>query len=194
MSIPAFLSTFGLIFLAELGDKTQLTAMALAARYQWTRAFLGVASAFVVLNIAAVGVGRVLFDYVPVLWVRLASAVLFLVFGVLALRQGKEDESEDGQPKRFDRGPFLTSFVLIFCAELGDKTQLATASLSAQHNAPLAVFLGSTLALWLVSILGLLVGAQLRQRLSPVLVQRLGGVLFVGFGLVLIGKVVLSVL
>lgn len=184
MNITAFLSTFGLIFIAELGDKTQLTAMALAARYRWTRAFFGVAAAFVVLNIAAVGVGRVLFDYVPMLWVKLLSAALFLVFGILSLREKEEDESDEGSLKRPDRGPFVTSFVLIFLAELGDKTQLATASLSAQYNAPFAVFLGSTLALWLVSLLGLLVGAQVRRRLSPALVHRVAGVLFIIFGLV----------
>jgi putative Ca2+/H+ antiporter (TMEM165/GDT1 family) len=184
MNLTAFLSSFGLIFVAELGDKTQLTAIALAARYRWTKAFGGVASAFVVLNIAAVGVGRVLFDYVPLTWVRLASAAVFLLFGVLTFRDDGSDDNDDEASKRVDRGPFLTSFILIFLAELGDKTQIVTATLSAQRDAPVSVFMGSTLALWLVSLLGLLLGAQIRRRLSQRLVHRAAGVMFIVFGIV----------
>jgi putative Ca2+/H+ antiporter (TMEM165/GDT1 family) len=175
-----FLSTFGLIFLAELGDKTQLAALALATRHPRKPVFLGVAAAFLVLNGAAVAVGRALFLAVPLVWIRFASAVLFLGFGVATLRAGG-DPPEDGAAARAGR-PLLGSFLLILVAELGDKTQLATASLAAQHDAPAAVFAGSTLALWTVALLGILAGRRLTRVVPTKVIHRVAGFLFLLFG------------
>ncbi len=184
MSLQAFLSTFGVIFLAELGDKTQLTAVALAARFSWKKAFVGLAGAFALLNAFAVAIGEGLFKVVPLGWIQAGSAGLFLLFGATTLL-AKDKAGEDGEldAKARARGPVATAFTLILFAELGDKTQLATASLAAQHARPLAVFAGSTLALWLVSLLGLLVGAQIAKRVPMVWVRRAAGVTFLAFGL-----------
>src|SRR5512147_1242519 len=100
MDSAIFFSTFGLIFLAELGDKTQLTAMALALRYPWQRIFVGIAAAFVVLNLAAVVVGKVLFLLLPIFWVTLVSALLFLYFGYSTLRYGCGADDDDSGPPR----------------------------------------------------------------------------------------------
>ena len=183
MNLAVLFSTFGLIFLAELGDKTQLASMALATRLPWRKVFLGAAAAFLILNGLAVGVGRVLFELVPLFWVRIASAALFLCFGITTLRAKDEDEAEAGARGR--RGPVLTAFSLILLAELGDKTQLVTASLAAQHASPLAVFVGSTLALWAVTLLGVLAGTQLLRFLPLRTVRRIAGALFLVFGAVL---------
>ena len=149
-------STFALVFLAELGDKTQLAAMALSARHPWRPVFLGAAAAFALLNLAAVGVGRGLFLVLPPVWIQLASAALFLGFGVALLR-GAADAAQAGAGEAGGR-PLLAAFTLILTAEVGDKTQLATTSLAAQYDDPAGVFLGSTLALWTVCLLGVLVG------------------------------------
>lgn len=178
MSTTAFLTTFGLVFVAELGDKTQLAAMALATRHPWHKVFAGVAAAFVVLNAAAVAVGQVLFLYVPLQWIQLASAALFLFFGISTLLSRGDDDARAGAGST---SPILTSFVLILVAELGDKTQLATASLAAQHAAPVAVFAGSSLALWLVSLLGILAGTRLTRYVPMVWVHRAAGALFLVF-------------
>lgn len=183
MNIGTLLSTFGLIFLAELGDKTQLAAMALATRFPWRKVFVGAAVAFLFLNLLAVGVGRVLFEVVPLFWIRLASAALFFFFGWATLRAKEEGPEGDGGNGR--RGPVLTAFSMILLAELGDKTQLVTASLAAQRASPVAVFVGSTLALWAVSLLGVLVGTQLLRFLPLRTVHRIAGLLFLVFGAVL---------
>jgi len=175
------LSTFGLIFVAELGDKSQLTAMALAARYPWRRVFLGAACAFVVLNVAAVGIGRVLFELLPLHWIQLAAGLLFLYFGASTLRH-PEDEEQGTEPRAELRGPATTTFLLILVGEIGDKTQLATAGLAAQHAAPGSVFVGSTLALWAVSLLGVLVGGQITRVLPIRIIHRIAGLLFLVFG------------
>jgi len=179
MDFAAFASAFGLIFVAELGDKTQLAAMTLATRYPWQKIFLGIALAFVVLNLAAVTVGTLLFAWIPVLWLQLGTAVLFAGFGVASLRS-RVDAGE--QPAGGATGrPFVAAFLLILVAELGDKTQLATAGLAAQQGAPLEVFAGSSLALWSVSLLGIFLGRQLTRYMPLRWVHRAGGVLFLLF-------------
>jgi putative Ca2+/H+ antiporter (TMEM165/GDT1 family) len=192
MSLATFFSTFGLIFLAELGDKTQLTAMALAMRYPWQRIFLGIAAAFFVLNLAAVAVGKVLFLLLPLFWVTLVSAGLFLYFGVSTLRHACNAEAEEEGPPPTAATAARTAFLMIFMAELGDKTQLVTASQAARHADSLAgtgmVFVASTLALWLVSLLGIFAGKQLVKYVPLCWVHRTAGLMFLVFGAVAVWK------
>ncbi len=194
MSFSVFLYTFGIIFLAELGDKTQLTALALAARYPWKKVFLGLALAFALLNLAAVFIGKLLFTFVPLFWIKLASGGLFIFFGLAALWAEGDAGPEEGTPARGAgmRGPFLTAFLLILLAELGDKTQLVTASLAARHDAPFAVFSGATLALWSVSLLGMFFGRQLTRLIPPPYIRKGAGWLFLAFGAVILGQAYLG--
>lgn len=185
MELSTFLSTFGLIFLAELGDKTQLTAMALALRYPWKRIFIGIAAAFTVLNIAAVLVGKLLFMLLPIFWVTLVAALLFFYFGYSTLRHACDDEDEDAPPPTA-ADAVRTAFIMIFMAELGDKTQLVTASQAAQHSGSLggmfSVFISSTLALWLVSLIGIFAGKQLVKVIPVCWIHRTAGFMFIIFG------------
>lgn len=186
MESSIFLSTFGLIFLAELGDKTQLTAMALALRYPWQRIFVGIALAFAVLNLLAVLVGKVLFMLLPLFWVTLVSGLLFLYFGYSTLRHASDvEEGEDGPPPTAATAA-RTAFIMIFMAELGDKTQLVTASQAARHSDSLTgmsmVFASSTLALWLVSLLGIFAGRQLIRFIPLRWIHRSAGFMFLLFG------------
>jgi Ca2+/H+ antiporter, TMEM165/GDT1 family len=192
MESTIFLSTFGLIFLAELGDKTQLTAMALALRYPWQRIFVGIAAAFAVLNLAAVLVGKVLFLLLPIFWVTLVSGLLFLYFGYSTLRHGCGNEDDDDAPPPTAATAARTAFIMIFMAELGDKTQLVTASQAARHSDTLAgmgtVFAASTLALWLVSLLGIFAGKQLVRFIPLCWIHRTAGFMFLVFGVVALWK------
>jgi len=192
MESAIFLSTFGLIFLAELGDKTQLTAMALSLRYPWQRIFVGIAAAFVVLNLAAVVVGKVLFLLLPIFWVTLVSALLFLYFGYSTLRHGCGSEDDDDAPPPTAATAARTAFIMIFMAELGDKTQLVTASQAARHSDSLTgmaiVFAASTLALWLVSLLGIFAGKQLVRFIPLCWIHRTAGFMFLVFGVVALWK------
>lgn len=188
-----FFSTFGLIFLAELGDKTQLTAMALALRYPWKKIFVGIAAAFVVLNLAAVVVGKVLFLLLPIFWVTLVSGLLFLYFGYSTLRHACDGDDDDSRPPTAASAA-RTAFIMIFMAELGDKTQLVTASQAAQHSAGLMqlsmVFASSTLALWSVSLLGIFAGKQLVKYIPLCWIHRSAGIMFLAFGLLTLRKLI----
>lgn len=181
MDPVVFGSAFSLIFLAEMGDKSQLIAMTLAHRYRPGPVIAGVFAAFAVLNLLAVWVGQVLFRWVPQGLVLLAAAALFLVFAYRSWRDGA-DTDEAGDTPTDHRGAIMTSFSLIFLSELGDKTQIATIALAAGTGHPWSVFAGSTLALWSVSLIGILVGCTLFARLPRLWVHRTAAVLFALFG------------
>ncbi len=179
--LGAFGATFGLIFVAELGDKTQLAVMALSARHSWRAVLAGAAAAFVVLNIMAVAAGTLANNFFDPFWTQTGAGLLFIVFGILALRGGTEESDEER--KGLTNSIFFTSFAMIFLAELGDKTQLATAAMAARYEAALMVFVGSTLALWTVSAIGALLGKKVLGRLPARTVGLVAGSLFILFGL-----------
>lgn len=168
-------TALGLVALAELGDKTQLVCMTLAARHPALPVLLGAVLAFAVLNLLAVLFGAAAAVWLPQWLVAAVVAVLFAAFGLHALREAGEETVEVRE--RDGRGVFLSTFVLIFLAELGDKTQLAVAGLAGTHAAA-AVWVGGTLALALTSALGVLAGQTLLRRLPIHLLHRISGGLF----------------
>lgn len=181
IDVSPLFTTFGIIFLAELGDKTQLTAMALSFRFPWKRIVMGIAAAFALLNLLAVLVGKVLFAFIPLFWVRVISGLLFIFFGFSALRGGEGDDDPSSMA-RHAATAFRTAFLMIFLAEMGDKTQVVTASLAAQTPHLVQVFFGSTLALTAVALLGILLGKRLLQRVPLPVIHRAAGLLFFIFG------------
>lgn len=180
-------SSFSLISLAELGDKSQLVCMTLAARHRHWPVILGAATAFAILNTLAVLFGAGVAAWVPEKVVAGTVAILFGVFGILALR-ASEDEAVDVVEERPGHGIFFTTLSLIFIAEFGDKTQIAVAGL-AGSMASVPVWIGATSALLLVSVLGVWAGRTLLQRLPVVWLHRLGGGIFLLFALLAVWRV-----
>lgn len=172
-------SSFGLIAAAEIGDKSQLVCMTLAARHKALPVVLGASAAFATLNLAAVLFGAAVARWVPAWAVGAAVAVLFAAFGLRALLAGEEDEGGEMREKS-GHGVFAATFLLIFTAEFGDKTQLAVAGLGASLP-PAPVWLGGTLALTTTSMLGVWAGRALLRRVPVHVLHRLSGVLFLGF-------------
>jgi putative Ca2+/H+ antiporter (TMEM165/GDT1 family) len=189
IDVSAGLTAFGLLFVAEMGDKTQLMAMTLAHRYRPLPVILGVFSAFAVLNVLAVAVGETIFRFVPGRIVLLAAGILFLVFAFGSWRQAGEDGVE-GDGVANARNAFLASFGLIFVAELGDKTQLAMVALAAGVGDAVSVFVGGTAALWLVSLIGVAIGSTLLTRLPRRAIHRAAAMLFAVFGLAAVARAV----
>ncbi len=187
MDYAAALSSFALLFLAEMGDKTQLAAMTLAHRYRAAPVIAGTFLAFVALNLLAVLVGGGLARLVPRALILLVAGLLFLVFAWRSWRDAGEQEPEIDATGH--RRALFTSFTLIFVAELGDKTQLALIALAAKLGSIWSVFLGGTLALWAVSLIGILVGRTLLRRIPRVWVHRAAAGLFGVFGLIALGQI-----
>jgi putative Ca2+/H+ antiporter (TMEM165/GDT1 family) len=173
------LSTFVLIALAEIGDKSQLVCMTLAARHRHWPVILGATTAFLILNALAVLFGAGVASWVPERVTAGIVAVLFGAFGIHALRSQDNDEMEEVVEKS-GHGIFFTTLLLILVAEFGDKTQIAVAGL-ASSLPPLPVWLGATAALVLVSALGVWAGRTLLQRLPLVWLHRVSGGVFLLF-------------
>lgn len=172
----AVITTFGVIFLAELGDKSQIVCMTLAARHRHWPVLIGAVAAFVILNSLAVVFGVGLALWIPERVLAGVVAILFAVFGVIALRAREEDEDAP-QRSWSHHGIVLTTFSMIFLAEMGDKTQLAVAGLAVTMP-PVAVWAGATLALALTSALGIWVGRRLLQVMPLHRLHQLSGVIF----------------
>jgi len=180
-SLPISLSTFSLIALAEIGDKSQLVCMTLAARHRHWPVILGATVAFVVLNTLAVLFGAGVSAWIPERVTAGLVAILFGAFGIHALRTQDEDSS-DKVVERPGHSIFFTTLLLIFVAEFGDKTQIAVAGLASSMT-PFPVWLGATIALVLVSILGVWFGRTVLQHFPLLWLHRLSGVIFVLFAL-----------
>ena len=168
MDYALFTSIFILIFVAELPDKTAFATLLMATRSKPLPVFTGVALAFVIQSLVAVAFGRVI-SFLPEKWVHLLAGLLFLAFSAFTLLQKDEsEEAESGHGEFCERTSFIAtawkSFVVIFIAEWGDLTQLATASLAARYPTSLAtVFFASTLALWSVTALAVFLGSKLKH-------------------------------
>lgn len=169
-------ATFLLIALAEIGDKSQLVCMTLAARHRGLPVVLGAVAAFAILNLLAVLFGAAVAAWLPEWVVTLAVAVLFGWFGISALRFEEEDDDEEIAEKP-GHGIFATTFLMIFLAEFGDKTQIAVAGLGSTADAT-ATWVGATLALTTTSILGVFAGRRLLNRLPLQWIHRVSGVFF----------------
>lgn len=171
-------TSFSLIGLAEIGDKSQLVCMTLATRHRAIPVIAGASLAFAGLNLAAVLFGAAVANWLPDTLIALLVGLLFLAFGLQALRDASRDTQLQAPAKLAARGIFLSTLLLITLAEFGDKTQLAVASLSSSAE-PAAVWIGATLALTATSIVGVVAGRTILQRIPLSLLHRIGGALFI---------------
>ncbi|NJD25238.1 MAG: TMEM165/GDT1 family protein [Betaproteobacteria bacterium] len=174
-------TTYLLVALAEFGDKSQLVCMTLAARNRGLPVVLGAIAAFAILNLLAVLFGAAVAAWLPEWLVVACVAILFAVFGIGALRYQDEDDDE-AVGERPGHGVFATTFLLIFLAEFGDKTQLAVAGLGSTAD-PLPVWAGATAALATTSALGVIAGRKLLNRLPLAWIHRISGILFLALAL-----------
>src|SRR3989344_1715789 len=159
--IQAFMSSLFLITAAEMGDKTQLVALAFATRYKARDVLMGVFVATLAVHLFSVFLGQSLGNVVPEFYIKVAAGISFIGFGIWTLRGDTLDE-EDKKEERF--GPFLTVAIAFFIAELGDKTMLATVTLAAQYKSFLGVWIGSTLGMVIADGIAVLVGLKLGRK------------------------------
>ena len=158
-------TVFTVIFLLELPDKTALAALLLATRHRPLPVLLGAAAAFVIQSAVAVLAGSLL-SLLPREPIRIGAGLLFLVMAALLIRRNlRKDEVDEEraveQEEARHRRPFVTAFSVVFVAEWGDLTQLATAALQARYQQPVIVFVAATLALWAVSAIAVVLGNRL---------------------------------
>ncbi|MEU9320928.1 TMEM165/GDT1 family protein [Streptomyces sp. NPDC048295] len=180
----AILTAFGLIFLAELPDKTMFASLAMGTRMRPLYVWFGTSSAFIVHVAIAVGAGS-LIGLLPDWIVKLVSASLFAFGAFMLLRSGGGDgDDEDDAPKTVTGfwPVYSTAFMAVFISEWGDLTQITTANLAAS-NGTWSTAIGSAAALMSVSALALLAGRFIAKRVPLKTVQRIGGLCMLGLAI-----------
>ncbi|MGI5352212.1 TMEM165/GDT1 family protein [Streptomyces sp. CA-250714] len=178
LSLTVTAVVFGVVFLAELPDKTALAGLMLGTRYRASYVFAGVAAAFLVHVVLAVAAGSVL-TLLPHRLVQGIVGVLFLL-GAAMLLLKKDDGEEEQARKPADQSFWKVAgsgFMLILVAEFGDLTQIMTANLAARYDDPLSVGVGAVLALWAVAALGILGGRTLMKYVPLRLITRVAALL-----------------
>lgn len=182
-----FWTVLATVFIAEMGDKTQLLLVAMAGKYKISHILAGTWLATVVLNVLAVGVGAALSSYLDMRVIKMIAGLAFFWFAYAALKGGEEEEKE--KEMKHSLGPVLAIFGSFFIGELGDKTQLAGITLAATYtnhsimNA-LYVFLGCTLGLILADLIGLIVGVVLKSKMPAGILNTMSFFIFAVFGVV----------
>ena len=178
--LSAALISLGVVFVAELGDKSQLMTMTYALRHRWWVVLSGVAIAAFLVHGLSVTVGHFLGVTLPERPIAFAAAIAFFVFAAWTWRERKRPDSAPAAPEhRFVLLAVVSSYVL---AELGDKTMLATVALASDHSWA-GVWIGSTVAMVLADGLAIAVGTLLHRRLPERLLHALASVLFLLFGI-----------
>lgn len=184
-ALSAFLTTTGVVAVAEIGDKTQLLSLLLAARFNRPWPILaGILAATVANHLAAAAIGVWLEDLLApqvLRWVLIASFVAMAVWTLIP-----DKLEDDAAPQSSRWGAFLTTLVMFFIAEIGDKTQLATTALAARYDAILIVTAASTLGLMLANVPVVFLGKALMRRLPLNLARYLAAAAFLLLALVLL--------
>jgi len=177
--MTAFWASLIFVVLAEMGDKTQLLAMAFATRYRASVVMWGVFVATALNHALAVAVGNYLTVFVPLQYIQIAAAISFVLFGLWTIR-GDRLEGED---KRFSFSPFWTVAIAFFIAEMGDKTQLATVALAAKYQAPVATWLGTNAGMLIADAIGIVIGIVMHRHIPEQAVKWGAALIFIVFGI-----------
>ena len=185
---------FGVIFVAELPDKTALATLVLATRHKALPVFIGAGLALAVQSIVAVAAGS-LMSLLPARAVHVGAGCVFLASAVamMWMHKGRAEADETGEEKKGDGPAALsfwraatTAFSVVFIAEWGDLTQFATAAFAAHEKAPLIVFCASTLALWAVAGVAVGIGNRAAKVLDERITAQIAAALFAAVGVALL--------
>lgn len=177
-------SVLVMVFVAEMGDKTQFLLVAMVSKYRLRDIMIGTALAIILLNALAIGFGAVIGDHIPKEYISIAVGLAFFYFAFSSLG---EDDKEDDVDLSDGKRDMLKVFTTFFLAELGDKTQLAALAVSAERARgdaidSLMVWLGACMGLYLADMLGLVVGLLLGKKLPRTLFERVSFLTFAVLG------------
>lgn len=186
----AFWQSFLLIFIAEMGDKSQLMALAFGSRLPARLVLGGIFVATLLVHLFSVAIGALLGLALPTLWISLVAGLAFIGFGVWTLRGDslEDDHAEVGE--RF--GAFFTVAATFFLAELGDKTMLATITLASQFQAFVPVWIGSTIGMVVADGVAIWIGRMAGKRLPERVIRYAAAIIFILSGLATIGDTLLD--
>ncbi|HHF09592.1 MAG: TMEM165/GDT1 family protein [Methanomicrobia archaeon] len=167
------------IGIAELGDKTQIAIFMLSTKTkEHLKLLSGIILAFLLADGAAVLAGDYITRILPINYIKIISGLIFILFGVFALRSMREEKETHDL-----KNPFYSGFALIFISELGDKTQITSGLFAARYN-PLFVLIGIMISLTLLSIMAIYLGKFISTRINERILSKIGGIVFILIGVV----------
>lgn len=179
--LAALLVSFAVIFVAEMGDKTQLVAIMFALRYRWWIVLSAILTATIAVHLVSVGIGHYLGAALPTHLLGILAGVMFVFFGLWTLRGDSLGDDEASKTEKATAPAFFVVTSAFFLAELGDKTMLATVTLAADKPW-LPVWIGSTIGMVAADALAILVGVVAGKHLPERLIQIVAAGLFLVFG------------
>lgn len=181
--MEAMLAAFTLVFLAEMGDKTQLLVMGLSMQFPWQKVMTGVVLATIGNHLLAGIIGVLCGSFAGGRTVSIAASLLFIAFGIYALKDAITGEKEAEEEINVSaRHPVTTVAIAFFLAEMGDKTQFATAALAAKYDSLAWIICGTTMAMALADGLGIMIGTVLTEFLSKERINYISAITFIAFG------------
>jgi putative Ca2+/H+ antiporter (TMEM165/GDT1 family) len=178
--IQEFIKATFLIFMAEMGDKTQILAMAFATRYKVRKVLIGIFIGSLLNHGIAVVLGSYMSKFIPINIIQIVAGVSFIGFALWTLRA--EDEEEEEETKG-SFGPVLTVAIAFFIGELGDKTQLTAITLSADAQYPLFILMGTVTGMVITGSLGIFIGSKLGNRIPEFTIKIASAAIFMFFGI-----------
>jgi len=176
--IQDLLIPFISIGLAELGDKTQLAVLCLASKTKkYFQLLSGVVLAFAITDGLAILLGNFITAHIPILYIKIVSGVIFIIFGIITLLNNKAEEAQCELKQ-----PFASGFFLILVSEMGDKTQIASGLFATKYN-PAMVFIGVLLALAILSVTAVYLGKFIAIKINKRIISKVAGIVFIVLGI-----------
>ena len=176
-----FIKTFLLIFVAEMGDKTQILLMTCAARYSVIQVLVGIIAGVALNHGLAIIIGTYISNIIDLNLLQIFAGFIFVVFGLLALRSEIE---ENKNTKMLKCGPILAVAITFFVGELGDKTQLTAMTIAMESDYPFFVLMGSIAGMIVVGCVGIIIGTALTKRIPSYIIKIISGLIFIVFGVI----------
>jgi putative Ca2+/H+ antiporter (TMEM165/GDT1 family) len=189
--LDAFLLSFAVIFVAELGDKSQLMALAFATRYRAIHVLIGISLATLLVHLGSVVLGHTVASVLPTRAIAVAAGIAFFVFALWTLRGDSLGEKDEARAVRAAGSIIFSVGVAFFLAELGDKTMLATITLATREE-PIGTWLGSTAGMVAADAIAIAIGKLLGTRLPERLIRYGAAAAFAVFGAILLAEALMN--
>src|SRR5690554_6657540 len=179
--IQDFLQAFLLVFIAEMGDKSQLLAMTFAIRYPVRKVLIGILIGAFLNDGLAVMLGSLVSNFLPMNTIQIIAGCAFIVFALWSLKV--EEDEEDTVNRKIKLGPVATVAIAYFIGEFGDKTQLTAIALASNAVSPFAVLIGTVLGMFTTGGIGIYIGKKLGDRIPDTAIKLASAALFLFFGI-----------
>lgn len=178
--LQEFLKAFCLVFIAEIGDKSQILAMTFATKYKAIQVVIGISIGILLNHLLAIIIGIYISNIIPIKMLQIIAGVLFIIFGFNAFRTDKNIKNDN---KSFNFGVTVSIAIAFFLGELGDKTQLTAMTLAMEGKWPLIILAGTTIAMLLVGCVGIFIIKSLNRKIPTYIIKIVSGLVFIFLGM-----------